>query len=57
MGMGPIPFFAMMRYGREELDLDGDDLDRFADIIRRLDNEYLGMVGEQTRKATKKKAK
>lgn len=44
MGLGPIPRSKIIEYGAAELGLDGDELDRFCRVIRRVDADYLDSV-------------
>ena len=43
MAVGPIPRSKIKEYGRDELDLSGEALDRFMMTISRIDGEYLSM--------------
>jgi len=46
MGIGPIPRSKILDYGRGELELEGDELDLFVEIIREVDRQYTGMVNK-----------
>ena len=53
MGIGPIPFSAIDRYG-SRLGLDEDEFDNFRVLIRALDGAYLDH-NEERRKAKDRK--
>jgi hypothetical protein len=44
MGSGPIPSIALRAYARDMGVIDPDLLQRFRDLIRRMDREYLSVM-------------
>ncbi len=41
MTIGPIPVSKIKQYAAEEMDLEGDEANRFCTLIARMDGEYL----------------
>lgn len=51
MGLGPIPASKIKDYATAELSFDGEEAERFAIIIRRMDDEYLSLANAVTKKS------
>lgn len=54
MGVGPIPASKIKAYAAEELELDGEELDRFFSIIRSMDDEYLSLTTSDSKTKSSK---
>ena len=53
MAIGPIPRSKIVDYGRDELGLDGEALERFINTIREIDADYLSMSSARADEALK----
>lgn len=54
MSLGPIPRSKMKSYLIEELALDGEDLDYAIALLRRVDGDYLEMIGKHNKTEAEK---